>query len=229
MVQQLAIVNASRVLTNDQVAAVLPALQKQIDRDFLPAWGSRATALQLITAELHQIPDGAWPIFLNRHSSDPGALGWHTDDGKLIYGRVFVGDCMRYGVSWTVDLGHEILETAGDPAVEHTFQMPDGRAAALEICDAVESDDQSYEIDGVRCTNFVLPAYFSSGPGPYDFRRHLDAPCPALTPGGYMSIYIPGEGWTQVEADRLDGLRSRRALMAGWRRRIRLGEREAAR
>src|ERR1051326_1342128 len=107
MTATIVIINASNVLTDDQVRAVLPAMQKQIDRDFLPIWGKEAVAARLEFlpwSRRAETPAGAWPIYLNRHSSDPGALGWHTDEGQKIFGRVFVGDCIRYGISWTVDL-----------------------------------------------------------------------------------------------------------------------------
>jgi hypothetical protein len=100
--------------------------------------------------------------------------------------------------------------------------MHDGRYAALEVCDAVESDDQAYLIDGCKMTNFVLPAYFSYGlRGPFDHLHKLRRPCPALTPGGYMSIRDAGGQWTQIYADRADGLIGRRALSKGFRRQAR--------
>lgn len=214
----IAIVNLSRVLSDADVAKALPALQTQIDRDFLPAWGNRAVQAKLVMASLGHIPAGAWPMYLNRHSADPGALGWHTDDGGRVYGRVFVGDCIHYGISWTVDMSHEILEMLADSDAQQVWNMPDGRQASLEVCDAVESDDVGYKIGDVLVSDFVLPAYFSNGPGPFDFCHHLTSSCPALTSGGYMEVRRHGGAWTQIEKDRTDGLRSRRALMTRFRK-----------
>lgn len=221
--QNVVIVNASTLLMDEQVKAHIIPLQAQVDRDFLPAWGNKATAVSISFAPMSEIPHldptKCWPIFLNKHSNDPGALGWHDDQTGRIFSRVFVGDCMRYGLDWGVTLSHELLEMILDPDVSRVWKMPDGRLAALEACDAVEADALAYSsTTGIRVSNFVLPAYFSTGPGPYDFRGDLHAPCPALTPGGYMSIRNLHGEWAQIQADRADGLASGRALMQGHRR-----------
>lgn len=232
--QSVVIVNASNLLMNEQVRAYVPVLQTQVDRDFIPAWGDRATAVKLSfagTADISSLSSDCWPIFLNKHSTDPGALGWHDDQTGKIFSRVFVGDCMRAGLDWGVTLSHELLELILDPDIVRVWKMPDGRYAALEACDAVEADELGYSvIGGLRVSNFVLPAYFGTGPGPYDFRGVLKAPCPALTPGGYMSIRDLQGDWSQINADRADGIAGRRALMKGHRRQLRaaknLGELE---
>ncbi len=219
--QLMPIVNASGILTEREVRAAIPALQVQIDRDFLPAWRDQATPVELSFLPIEEIPNipaDAWPIFLNRHSQDPGALGWHTDEAK-IYGRVFVGDCKAFGISWTVDLSHEILETLVDPTAQKVWRMPDGRFAALEVCDAVEADALGYAVsDGqggtIMCSDFVLPAYFGADTSrPFDHQRMLAAGCPELTPGGYMSVCDANGQWTLLQADQYPGVPGRRFLM----------------
>src|SRR6266851_4694244 len=167
MTQSVIIVNASHLLMDEQARAYAPVLQMQVDRDFIPAWGSRATAVKISFASASDIPHldpRSWPIFLNNHSNDPGALGWHDDQDGRIFSRVFVGDCLRAGLDWGVTLSHELLELILDPDIKRVWSMPDGRLAALEACDAVESDDQAYVgMVGLRVSNFVLPAYFSTG------------------------------------------------------------------
>lgn len=223
--QDLIVVNACHLLMDEQVQKIVAPLQTQIDRDFLPAWGPRgAPAVRVSFASIADIPalsPDCWPIFLNLHSLDPGALGWHDDQagqGTRIFSRVFVGDCIRLGLNWTVTVSHEMLEIMLDPDVRRVFRMSSGKLAALEACDAVESDDQAYAIDGVMVSNFVLPAYFGNGSGPYDFGGVLQGPCPSLSPGGYMSIQDDAGRWTQIYANRRDGLIGRRALMRGHRR-----------
>jgi hypothetical protein len=222
MIQQAVIVNASPLLMDEQARAYVPALQRQVDRDFLSAWGACATAVQISFASATDIPHldpSSWPIFLNRHSNDPGALGWHDMQDGRIFSRVFVGDCMSAGLDWGATLSHELLELILDPDVKRVWRMPDGRLAALEACDAVESDDQSYpSLAGLHVSNFVLPAYFSTGAGPWDFGRRLTGPCPTLTPGGYMSVSDNAGNWTQINRDRADGHAGRRALRLGHRR-----------
>jgi hypothetical protein len=230
MTQIIAVIMATNVIKASAVEKMIAPLQRQFDNDFYPAWkdnGVVPVEYQFYpnVAEFNKadIPDEeVWPIFINRHSDDEGALGWHTKEGKKIYGRVFAGDCIRYGLEVSTDLGHEALEVAADPPADLFYRMRDGELAALEVCDAVESDACAYEDkSGVKMSNFVLPSYFSARrKGPYDFRGALTKACPELTPGGYMSVTKNGQ-WTQVTRDRRDGMRGRRSLMNGYRRRMR--------
>jgi hypothetical protein len=226
MIKTAMIVNASSVLRDDEITSKIPAFQKAYDRDFMPAWANdNAVEMRLDFMSRTEFNRGGlaragdvWPFFLNRHSIDDGVLGWHTEEGSKVYGRVFVGDCIRYGIDWGTDLMHEIFETGADPAANRAYRMQDGRIASIEVCDAVEADALAYEVDGVKISNFVFPAYFGIKAGlRYDYGSALTSFCPALTPGGYMSIYAKGV-WGQIQADRTDGLLGRRALMSGWRR-----------
>lgn len=228
------IVNASTLLADVAVQAVIPSLQKQLDRDFIPQWekwidDSDITVEFAGIRDIPNLPADSWPIFLNRHSNDPGALGWHDDDPQQnirTYSRVFVGDCLRFGLNWETTLNHELLELIVDPDVKRVWRMADGRLASVEVCDAVEADELAYDVDGHMMSNFVLPSYFSSSQtGPFDYKRILKAHCPALTPGGYMPVTDAKGNWTQVQRDRTDGLAGRRALATGFRRqaRARLG------
>lgn len=203
MTVQICVVNASPVLSDAEAAAVVPALQKWDDTMVAPAWGFEKCVYSFMPrGKLPGPGDQRWPIFLNRHSSDPGALGWHDDQIGKVFGRVFVGDCILAGVSWTVDLSHEAAEMRGNPTLNRTWTMRDGRLALVELADPVEDDVLAIEVDGVKLSDFVLPAYFSTGPGPYDYKGRLGAPCPSLAPGGYQSIYDAG-AWTQLTAMRI--------------------------
>ena len=204
---EIVVVNASNVLTDAEVTAVIPAIQKWDDSLLRPAWGFDPCTYSFATWHDFQqrpVDPNRWPLFLNRHSTDPGALGWHDDQSGMIFGRVFVGDCLRYGVSWTVDLTHEAAEMRGDPTIDKTATLPDGRLALVELCDPVEDDLYAIEIDGVKLSDFVLPSYFSAGAAPYDHRGILRGPCPTLASGGYQSIFDRGN-WTQVTAMGLGG------------------------
>lgn len=223
------IVNASTVLRDAEITSKIGAFQAAYDQDFMPAWandGGVPLRLEFMSRTefnrggLARAGSDVWPFFLNRHSIDDGVLGWHTEEGSKVYGRVFVGDCIRYGIDWGTDLMHEIFETGADPDASRAYRMADGRLAAIEVCDAVEADALAYEKAGVKISNFVFPAYFGIKPGlRYDYGSVLASFCPALTPGGYMSLSSNGGvDWGQIQEDRTDGLLGRRALMAGWRR-----------
>ena len=138
----------------------------------------------------HRVPKGIWPLYLLDHSDQPGALGYHLDQHGRIQGKVFAADDQRYGVSWTVDLTHELLEMLGDPTTDTLINLPDGRQYIREVCDAVEDDSVAYMKNGVLVSDFVTPAYFfESKDTKYDFCGKLNGTAPTLTPGGYLGIY----------------------------------------
>jgi hypothetical protein len=70
-------------------------------------------------------PKGSWPLYLMDHSDEPGALGYHMDEHGRVEGKVFAADDQKYGVSWTIDLTHELLEMLGGPPM-HSGSMRRG-------------------------------------------------------------------------------------------------------
>lgn len=210
----ISIVNASNILPNEALAQFAQDIQLQIDQDFYPIWGKRAEIT--FTPRHGHPPRGSWPIYINRHSTDPDALGWHSVEGTKIMGRVYAGDCLKYGISPSVDLSHEVLEILGDPDCKQTMQLPDGRLAALEMCDPVEADSYGYMKGKTLVSDFILPPYFHPGAGAtrFDFTSKLSGPCPTLGEGGYQSLYEKGQ-WVSVFARRADGSFSYRSLRQG--------------
>jgi hypothetical protein len=78
----------------------------------------------------------------------------------------------------------------------------DDKIYALEVADPVESDDLGYEIDGVRVSDFVTPAWFEPTEADrVDFKQHVRKQL-QLARGGYISILDPRKGWTQTTAQR---------------------------
>ena len=229
------LVNASSVLSDSEVAAWVPAFQKFDDDSLAPAWNLDAATYQFMTwasfpwKGADRPPGDVWPLFVNRHSTDPGALGWHTVEQQEVYGRIFAGDCVRYAIAPSVDCAHEAFEMRVDPYTNRTVTLPDGRIALVESCDPVEDDLLAIDVDGVKLSDFVLPTYFGlpavagwENRG-YDFQAQLKGPCPTLTAGGYQSLLVGGQ-WTQVTARLLGGPCSYRAerFNAGSHRRRRI-------
>ncbi len=116
---QVSVINASTVLTDDQVKVALPALQTQVRRDFAPAWGVDAD-LSFVPQGSKPVPGSWWLVILD-NSDQAGALGYHdlTEEG-LPLGKVFAGTDKHYGNEWTVTASHELLEMLGDPDVNLT-------------------------------------------------------------------------------------------------------------
>lgn len=209
---EIVVVNASRVLTDAEVNAAVKAMQVWDDTMLRPAWGFDACTYSFMPwGELPRDDDPRWPIYINRHSAELGVGGFHDDQAGRIYGRIFAGDALRYGVSWTVDLSHEAAEMRGDPTINLFVTLPNGQTSIRELCDPCESDRCGIAVNGHLFSDFVLPPYFAGGNGPYDYQNQLVAPAPALLPGGYISIY-DGAAWHQVTAMLMGGPPSWRSV-----------------
>ena len=195
----IAITNASTCLTDAQVEAVLPALQKQVSNDFKSYWDEDCTLTFLSKNEL--LTKGWWQIVVVDDPDQAGALGYHelSSTGTPM-GKTFAGLDIRNGSSWTVTLSHELLEMIADPWINWCAVGSDKRVYALEACDPVESDALGYEIDGVLVSNFVTPRWFEpTCADRIDFRQHLTREL-ELGAGGYVSLFDPSRGWGQLTA-----------------------------
>ncbi len=217
----IAIINATTVLNDSQVAPVVQALQVAISRDFGPIWNVNASLVQ-IPRNGHP-PAGAWWMVLMDNSDMQGALGYHYDltPEDLPIGKVFVKTCLEDGEPWETCLGHELYEALIDPYINLTAQADDGVFYAYEVADAVEA--QVYTINNVPMTNFVTPLWFqSSAPSgsKYDFLGNLKHPF-ELAAGGYIGVFDPNNpssGWGIITADKSPGTLISSRPKAGSRR-----------
>src|SRR5262249_56312943 len=65
-----------------------------------------------------------------------------------------------------------------------------------EFADSVEVGQPA----GIQVRDFVLPKGFTPGwTGQFDGNKKTDEPL-KLLPGGYMSVFTSGKGWTQINA-----------------------------
>jgi hypothetical protein len=213
---KIAVLNASTVLSDDDLSAIVPALQTQVSRDFAPPWG--------IDADLRFVAQGdkpsaaEWQLVVLDNSDQAGALGYHdlTQQG-LPLGKVFAKSDMDYGEQWTGTASHELLEMLADPNINLTvFDQTDsgGRLYAYEVCDACESEEFGYKINGVVLSDFVYPAWFEAfrpaGSTQFDQTNSISKPFELLS-GGYIGIYdvTAGTGWTQLTPQNRFNVRAR--------------------
>lgn len=206
---KIAVLNASTVLSDGDVAAAVPALQTQVHRDFYPAWGIDADLAFVPKGQ--QPPAGSWWLAILDNSDQAGALGYHdvTSEG-LPLGKVFAGTDKQYGYIWTVTASHELLEMLGDPEIDLTVFIEktakSGELYAYEVCDACEADRFAYQINGVQVSDFVYPAWFESfrkqASTQFDYGKKIKQPF-KLLPGGYIGVYDvrSGSGWRQLTAE----------------------------
>jgi len=224
----IAITNASTCLPDAQVEAVIPALQKQVSEDFKDYWELDCTLKFLSGTE--PLTRGWWQIAVVDNPDQAGALGYHemSSTGTPL-GKVFAKLDMESGSSWTATLSHELLEMLADPWINWCAVGSDSRIYALEVCDAVEDDKLGYEIDGVLVSDFVTPAWFEpTSADRIDFRKHLSRQL-ELARGGYISIFDPSSGWTQINAKGEGGPRippgsrrqRRKLIRPAWRNSLR--------
>lgn len=218
---QIAIVNRSAAIGDAGLASLIPALQTQISRDFAPFWGVDAT---LHFVGRGETPDPAhWQCLVLDDSDESGDLGYHLDPAGIPQAKVFAAEDLRYGASLSVTLSHELLEMLADPTAVRVF--PQGEVVYIvEVCDPVESDDDGYDIAGVRVSNFATPRYFGladpGGDPRFDFRGLLQAGIPTLRPGGYC-MWAQGGRWQSTMARLADGSLGRRAVRPHGRSRFR--------
>jgi hypothetical protein len=201
---QIYTVNHSTVLPDNEIEACMPAFNTYINhvKNFWPC----PAHLQFVTPD--NLPANAWSIIVADDSDQAGALGYHdySPTGKPI-SYVFAKTDMDYGYSWTVTFTHELAEMMADPYISTGIQVTNTKFYAQEIGDPVEADELGYTIRAnnidVLVSDFVTPAWFIPGhPGPvYDKAKHCTAPL-QLLPGGYMSVFVSGHGWTQIFAQK---------------------------
>jgi len=200
---RIQVFNETDFVKDDEIRAVLPAMETQVHRDFAKAWGVDA---ELEFVEKGRGPDqDAWWIVFLKNSNQAGALGYHmvTRSG-LPLGKVLMEPIIQDGSSWTNTLSHELLEMLADPDSNLVAyrQINNGRLVlhAYEVCDPCEDDSYGYKIDGVLVSDFVYPSWFESfhkgASTRFDHGRHISKPF-ELLPGGYIDIFdaSSGKGW----------------------------------
>jgi hypothetical protein len=221
----ISVVNRSHVLADADVQRAVRAINRQFSEDFEPYWQFGAQ-LRLDSAEdrpsagdakvaLPRLPGrrGDAVIYLMDKATIADAEGYHDrNGGDVPFGFVFLDVCKAAGDEWTVALSHEAIELVADPLNNLLVQGPhphDHRHLVFhmfELCDAVQAE--TYELDGVRLSNFVLPGYFARGSVPGARNDFLGRPTRGdvlapfgIAPGGYLCFYDGervGDKWTSV-------------------------------
>jgi hypothetical protein len=186
-------------VTDDEVLAILPALQTQWNRDLQAVWGVETAIFTFAPKTQRPAPGSWWVVFLD-DSDQADALAYHdlTDEGLPI-SKVFVKNITAAGASLSIGASHEICEMAVDPWLNSAYQDMQGVFWAGEICDPVEDDQYGYNVGGVMVSDFVTPNWFGhkNAHGSLDFKGHANTAFQVLT-GGYAQKFDPNQGWVQV-------------------------------
>ncbi len=196
-------------IDDEAVQRVVRAVNRQIESDFAPYWSLAAT-LRLEGRSsrqptVHTLSDmrGDAVLYLWDTVNVDDALGYHDLNHRGIpFGFVFTELSKALDEPWSVTFSHEALEMIADPEVNLLVMGPHPRQPSrdvfhwYEMCDAVQAE--TYAIDGVEVSNFVLPLYFTGGNeagGRNDFLgRRSDGRALSsfpVNPGGYIGFYDP--------------------------------------
>jgi len=219
-------------VTDEELQTAIRAINRQIAEDFTPYWSLAAT-LRLEGRSASQ-PDSAQAadmrgdavIYLWDKSDVEGALGYHFQNNRGIpFGFVFTSIAEELGEPWSITLSHEALELIGDAETNQLAIGPHPDPAQdrsvffwFEMCDAVEAE--SYEIDGVKVSNFLLPLYFTGTrdndePGArndYLGRAYKGQTLRSfgINPGGYVGFFDPQTGKNETYSLRADAAAKQR-------------------
>jgi hypothetical protein len=204
---RLFILNESTSVSASQLAQGAAAVAAQIENDAGPAWGWPDARVTSSSNPTDPSPSD-WLLRLT-DTSDPGDLGWHSDDGQP-FGVICVPEILQGGGGVLLNgpqnapgvfsvVSHEVVETFGDPPASiwsPAATPPDD--VAFELCDPVQGYSyQTAGCPGVDLSDFVLPAFFDpkAATGPWDRMGFLTAPL-SLGDGGYWILKAP-DGTTQ--------------------------------
>lgn len=190
------------------------AVNRQLTYDFAPYWGFTAQLrLEGKTGRKKHGFDqadmrGDAVLYVRKPVRPSADDGFHTAHFRGIpYGIVYLDLSDELKEDWSVTLSHEALELVGDPELNLLVRGPHPTAKRevfhwFEMCDAVQNE--SYTIDGISVSNFVLPLYFTSGDelgGRNDFlgtKTGTTAAKPgqslksfSANPGGYITFFDP--------------------------------------
>jgi hypothetical protein len=158
-------------VSDEELQGVIRSINRQIVEDYEPYWGisarCRLEGRSVEDPDKVKVPDmrGDAVIYLWDKVDVPGALGYHDRNNRGIpFGFVFTEISRQLGEPWSVTLSHEVLELMGDPETNLLVMGPHPTEERdvfywYEMCDAVQAE--TYSIDGVAVSNFVLPLYFT--------------------------------------------------------------------
>lgn len=239
----ISILNHTKDITDEEIQSVLRAINRQITYDVQPYWSLTAT-LRLEgksgrRPSLQTILDmrGDAVIYLWDNEDIDDALGYHDKNLRgIAYSFVFTKLSKELGEHWSVTLSHEAIELIGDPECNLLVRGPHPETGKdifhwYELCDAVQAE--SYQVDGVDVSNFVLPLYFTSAKergGRNDFLGRKGKNGKALrsfcvNEGGYIGYFNPTNSKHETYEMKGDKKAAKRQAIKGAFKRARRGGR----
>ena len=144
-------------------STLIAVLQRYVDDFVAPAWGTPAR-LSWSSGPQKNVLN----LQLLDNCDDAGAIGYHdfsAGNDVTPYGQVGVVDAYEYEGCLTRSLSHELGEILVNPGLNNWAAFTsedepvvDSRLRWVEIADPVR--EYWFDIDGVKVSNFVYPAWF---------------------------------------------------------------------
>ena len=199
----IAFINQSSIVSDQEALSVMNALQIQLTRDFFPVWGENATLV--FFSRNQQPPPGYWWLVISDSTESAEAAGYHdlSTEGMPM-GYIFARVLSELGLQWSNTASHELLEMVEDPGTNICVRRQDDKGDfalyAYEVCDPCEDDQFGYMINGILVSDFVFPSWFEDFKHPdgtqYDFMNYITAPFQILE-GGFISVNeeYSNSGW----------------------------------
>jgi hypothetical protein len=176
----------SDVVPHDELERLAAALNTQITRDLVPAWGVSSL---VVAVGREDPPAGAWPVRIQAELEFETFAYHVVEDGVPAIYVLHNPDWWRYAVS------HEVLEALVTPDNLRFLTAPapdtgEPVEVLVQVCDPCGMD-AGYEVDGLRLADFVLPAYYErAGRPPFDHAGLVEKPL-RLLEGGYLTWRTP--------------------------------------
>lgn len=208
---QVAVINESAAITDDEVKSYLPAFSSQWNNDLASIWPVVPSQFAFVPKGTTPASGSWWIVFLD-DSDQADALAYHdlTNEG-LPLSKVFVKTIQADKASLSVGATHEVCEMAVDPWLNSAYQDPRGTFWAGEVCDPVEDEQYAYRINGILVTDFVTPNWFGHKNAQHniDFKGHAQSAFQVLA-SGYAQHFDAQKGWQQINGSQ--AATSRRAV-----------------
>lgn len=158
-------------LTAPVLAQMAAAHEIQLNRDVSLEYGGNYRVRAGDSKEDIQ-PGEIVCVIVDALPNAPGAVAYHDTTGASVpvvfAARTQCSSLLEGAHSLSCALSHELCETVGDEACNLWVDDGSGAEFARELCDATEND--TYEINGVTVSNFVLKAFFAPGSvGPFTY------------------------------------------------------------
>ena len=136
---------------------MLPAFEKQLNRDLAPIWGTQQVQI-VFAPKGTKPPAGSGGCLSRRQRSGRRARLSRSYREGLPISKVFVRTPLQQdGASISVGATHELCEMMVDPWLNGAYEDLHGTFWAAECADPFEADEYGYKIDNVLVTDFATP------------------------------------------------------------------------